>query len=364
MSFQPYQSPRLNHSLKEIPYQPYILKKLNEEPQKPFNEDNSSNYSFKPEYPFINKIYNLQSKIEKIQNENNALQSERNNIPLDSSFYSPDYQGKYLKPYFLNGNKKKYNNKLVLNKNKYYTPLRNNYNRYSNKRLIDDVDNLKRSYNTIQYSMDRKMEELNLKQQLNYEFLKKQLTPRSSKNNSIDNDFSLFNNLVEQRQYSFEDKIGNHLLLDDVINRNLEINLFNKYNRNIKIKQNQIERDYKIKNILNELINDYKNDIKEQKNISLPIIRNKNYNNNSNERIIIDYRLNNQRLRNEEKSNKLLDRIIQLQKENKVKTIKKKILRNQMLMIQNQMMQNQMMDYDYYPEKNTRYMRRRSEESG
>ena len=33
-----------------------------------------------------------------------------------------------------------------------------------------------------------------------------------------------------------------------------------------------------------------------------------------------------------------------------------------MLMIQNQMMQNQMMDYDYYPEKNTRYMRRRSEE--
>ena len=32
MSFQPYQSPRLNYSLKEIPYQPYILKKLNEEP--------------------------------------------------------------------------------------------------------------------------------------------------------------------------------------------------------------------------------------------------------------------------------------------------------------------------------------------
>ena len=58
---QPYQRNPIT-PLKEIPYQPYILRKYNIQPQKPYNEDNSGSNIIKPEYPFINQVYNIQNR--------------------------------------------------------------------------------------------------------------------------------------------------------------------------------------------------------------------------------------------------------------------------------------------------------------
>ena len=378
---QPYQRIPIT-PLKEIPYQPYILRKYNIQPQKSYNEDNSGSNIIKPEYPFINKVYNIQNRIDKIRKENENQKSHRNILPLENSFYYPENQGKYLKKsYSLLGNGKKHKNKLLLKNNRYDTPLNNHYNHYSNnyskeRSIEDDIKYLKRSYNNIQYTLDRKMEELDLKQQLNFEFLKKQLKPSSSKKSIGDNDLSNYiNNLVTQKQNSFEDKIRSNMRLDNAINRHLEENLLNKYNRSFKMKEKQNIEDNRTKNILNELINEYKNDVKQKKSISLPYIKKKNYNNNIlNERLKLDLRLSQQKLKNEDKTNEILDRIIELQKENEIKKMKKKLMRNQILMMQNQMIQNQMMenqmmenqmmenqimDYDYYPEENIRYIRRR-----
>ena len=373
---QPYQRIPIT-PLKEIPYQPYILRKYNIQPQKPYNEDNSGSNIIKPEYPFINKVYNIQNRIDKIRKENENQKSHRNILPLENSFYYPENQGKYLKKsYSLLGNGKKHKNKLLLKNNRYDTPLNKHYNHYSNnyskeRSIEDDIKYLKRSYNNIQYTLDRKMEELDLKQQLNFEFLKKQLKPSSSKKSIGDNDLSNYiNNLVTQKQNSFEDKIRSNMRLDNAINRHLEENLLNKYNRSFKMKEKQNIEDNRTKNILNELINEYKNDVKQKKSISLPYIKKKNYNNNIlNERLKLDLRLSQQKLKNEDKTNEILDRIIELQKENEIKKMKKKLMKNQILMMQNQMiqnqmmenqmMENQMMDYNYYPEENIRYIRRR-----
>ena len=377
---QPYQRNPIT-PLKEIPYQPYILRKYNIQPQKPYKEDNSGSNIIKPEYPFINQVYNIQNRIDKIRKENENQKSQKNILPLENSFYYPENQGKHLKKsYSLIGNGKKYKNKLVLTNNRYDTPLKNNYNHYSNnysneRSIEDDIKYLKRSYNNIQYTLDRKMEELDLKQQLNFEFLKKQLNPSSSKKSIVDNDLSNYiNNLVTQKQNSFEDKIRSNMRLDNAINRHLEENLLNKYNRSFKMKEKQNIQDNRTKNILNELINEYKNDVKQKNSISLPYIKKNNYNNFLNERLKLDLRLSQQKLKNEDKTNEILDRIIELQKENEIKKMKKKLMRNQILMMQNQMiqnqmmenqmmenqiMENQMMDYNYYPEENIRYIRRR-----
>ncbi len=372
---QPYQRSLIT-PLKEIPYQPYILRKYNIQPQKPYKEDNSGSNIIKPEYPFINPVYNIQNRIDKIRKENENQKSQKNILPLENSFYYPENQGKHLKKsYSLLGNGKKYKNKLLLKNNRYDTPLRGNYNHYSNnysneRSIEDDINHLKRSYNNIQYTLDRKMEELDLKQQLNFEFLKKQLKPSSSKKSIVDNDLSNYiNNLVTQKQNSFEDKIRSNMRLDNAINRHLEENLLNKYNRSFKMKEKQNIQDNRTKNILNELINDYKNDVKQKNNISLPYIKKNNYNNFLNERLKLDLRLSQQKLKHEDKTNEILDRIIELQKENEIKKMKKKLMRNQILMMQNQMiqnqmmedqmMENQMMDYNYYPEENIRYIKRR-----
>ena len=77
---QPYQRNPIT-PLKEIPYQPYILRKYNIQPQKPYKEDNSGSNIIKPEYPFINQVYNIQNRIDKIRKENENQKSQKNILP-------------------------------------------------------------------------------------------------------------------------------------------------------------------------------------------------------------------------------------------------------------------------------------------
>ena len=336
-----------SQSIKPISYQPYILRKQNLNYQKNYEEDNSIDNLNNPEKPLLDRITQLQNTIDKLKNENqqqkNKLNLLYNNIYTPSNdllkrTQSLNYRKKELLPY--------YNNQR-------------NINKYDNnmRTLEDGINNLRNSYHNIKKSFERKMKELELKQQMRYEYLIDQLSQRNifNSNNKYkkkipDENLTYYvQKIIDEKQNSFEDRIKRKMNLENAINKKIEENLLDKYNNSLSIKQKILEQELRNRNLLNDLIYEKRDEIKNKSNsLILPSINDRDitrefekFNEESNKR----------RLLIEEKNNQILKRIMDLQKNNEIKNMQKRLLQNQILQ-NNIMMNNQMnydqMNYDYY----------------
>lgn len=282
-----------NHLLKEIPYEPYMKKALRLRNPDLFGEEEvKSNLSYSPEYPFINKIFNLEKQIHYLQKDNEIFNND--NINPEQQEGNNENNSKIIYP-----------NKIIIND-------KNNPNQ-------SDLRKIKRNYDKIQSKLDKKRKEMELQQQLNYEYLTHQLSPNKKKNK-----LSYYNQI--ERLNEMNEKLMYEQYMD-------------------KIKQKRENR--KIINLLADIISEEKKDIKIRLSSSLPLIKNKiNFN--------PDLRYNDdeyekRRLYLEQRNNYYLDRIISIQKHNdEVKRNNNRILQDQILH-QNNLMRKILMD-------NARYM--------
>ena len=288
-----------SYLLKEIPYEPYMKKALKlRNPELFENEEVKSNFSYAPEYPFINKVFNLEKQIYYLQNDNEIFNNDKIN---------PEQEGN-------NDNEEKiiYKNKIIINN-------KNNPNQ-------SDLNKIKRNYDKIKSKLDKKMKNMELQQQLNYEYLKHQLSPNDNKKINMNN------------KLSFSSKFDNMNDIDEHL-------IYEQYKNKIKQKR----ENKKILNLLSDIINEEKRDIKIRLSSSLPILKKRisfnpdlGYNEDEYER---------RRLYLEQKNNYYLDRIISIQKHNdEVKRNNNRILQDQILH-QNNLMRKILTD-------NARYMMR------
>ena len=296
------------HLLKEISYEPYMKKALKlRNPELFGDEEVKSNISLSPEYPFINKVFNLEKQIHYLQKDNESFNNDNIN---------QEYEGN-------NDNEEKiiYPNKIIINNKNY--PNQSDYNK------------IKRNYDKIQSKLDRRMKNMELQKQLNYEYLKHQLSPNYSQKINMNNRLSYYGK-------------------DDNIYDIDESFIYEQYKN--KIKQKRENR--KIRNLIADIIKEEKNDIKIRLSSSLPLLKNKinfnpdlGYNDDEYER---------RRLYLEQRNNYYLDRIISIQRHNdEVKRNNNRILQDQILH-QNNLMRKILTDNARYMMKipKRRYLRR------